>query len=204
MTENGARAWIESRFGVSRETKLARFVDLVRTVADEQNLIARSTLPHIWQRHVLDSAQLLTFVADVPAGDWVDIGSGAGFPGLVIAILTDRPVVLVEPRKLRADFLRYAATSLELEKVEVLQAKVEQIERPAAIISARAVSRLDQLLKSAQRCALPSTIWLLPKGRSVQEELGEARRTWHGSFHVEQSLTSPDSAIVIAKGVKPR
>jgi 16S rRNA (guanine527-N7)-methyltransferase len=94
-----------SGLDVSRETfdRLVAFVDLLRVAATQQNLVAPSTLETIWERHILDSAQLLRWTT--PGGSWADIGSGAGLPGLVIAILSSNPVTLIEPRRLRAEFL---------------------------------------------------------------------------------------------------
>jgi 16S rRNA (guanine527-N7)-methyltransferase len=182
-----------------------RFDRLATIVAEEserQNLVARSTLGQIWVRHIVDSLQLVTLG---PEGLWLDIGTGAGFPGLTVAAAEpERAMILVEPRRLRADFLRSAAEALGLANVTVIAAKVEAIRDKAKVISARAVSRIDSLFASAAQCSNKETVWLLPKGRGSDEEVAEARRTWHGVFHVEQSITSPDSAIVIARGVRRR
>lgn len=203
MTEDQARQWIRDRFDVSRETRLARFVDLLRTEAVNQNLIAPSTLHQIWSRHIVDSAQLLAHAPDA-TGTWLDIGSGAGLPGIVLAIFRDQPVDLVEPRKLRTAFLDRCVTELGLANVTVQTAKVERTTGHAALISARAVASLDALFRIAAHRADLSTIWILPKGRTAQSEVAEARRTWQGSFHVEPSITAPDSLIIVAKGVRPR
>lgn len=203
MTEDQARQWIRDRFDVSRETRLARFVDLLRTEAVNQNLIAPSTLDQIWARHIVDSAQLLAHAPDA-AGTWLDIGSGAGLPGIVLAILRDQPVDLVEPRKLRTAFLDHCVSELGLANITVQTAKVERTTGHAALISARAVASLDSLFRIAAHRSDLSTIWILPKGRTAQSEVAEARRAWQGSFHVEPSITAPDSLIIVAKGVRPR
>jgi len=202
MTEDEARDWICTRYDVSRETRLVAFVDLLRDEAAKQNLIAPSTLDQIWSRHIVDSAQLLEHA---PAdGLWLDIGSGAGLPGLVVALLRDAPVELVEPRKLRTDFLSRAASELGLDNVVVHTAKIERTGGAAAVISARAVAQLSDLFRIAAHRSTSSTVWVLPKGRNAQSEVAEARRKWHGSFHVEPSITASDSLIVVAKGVRPR
>lgn len=202
MTEDEARGWVRERYGVSRETQLAVFVELLRDEAGKQNLVAPSTLDQIWSRHIVDSAQLLAHVPD--DGVLLDIGSGAGLPGLVVALLRDAPVELVEPRKLRTDFLSRAAEELGITNVVVLTDKVERTKGPASVILARAVAQLPDLFRIARHRSTSSTVWVLPKGRNAQSEVEEARRKWHGSFHVEPSITAPDSLIVVAKGVRPR
>ena len=202
MTEDEAQGWIRERYGVSRETRLAAFVELLRDEAARQNLVAPSTLEQIWSRHIVDSAQLLAHAPD--DGVWLDIGSGAGLPGIVVALLRDAPVELVEPRKLRTDFLSRAAAELGLADAAVHTAKIERTSGPAAVISARAVAQLGDLFRIAAHRSTSSTVWVLPKGRNAQSEVAEARRKWHGSFHMEPSITAPDSLIVVAKGIRPR
>jgi 16S rRNA (guanine527-N7)-methyltransferase len=207
MTEEEAQGWVRERFGVSRETALARFSELLLAEAQAQNLIAASTMSTVWARHLADSAQLIPLAEEAGDGTWIDIGSGAGLPGIVAALLTDRPVNLVEPRARRVEFLRHVAAELAIaDRVTVHGSKIERYTPvlPAAIISARAVAALPELFAAARHCAGPSTIWLLPKGRNAQSEVEAARAKWQGSFHVEPSLTSSDSGIVVARGVKPR
>lgn len=204
MTEEEARIWVRQHFGVSRETALAAFSEMLRAEAQRQNLIAASTLEQLWSRHLVDSAQLLPLAGDAGAGTWIDIGSGAGLPGLVIALLSKRPTTLVEPRAKRAEFLARTAKQLGLPQVRVVTSRIETFhpDAPAAVISARAVSQLSTLFASAHHCADSSTVWLLPKGRNVQSEVEAARRAWQGSFHVEPSITSPESGIVVARKVR--
>ena len=188
---------------VSRETfeKLQRYVGLLDAAADEQNLIARSTMVDVWKRHVLDSAQLVRFEAR-PGASWVDIGSGAGLPGLVIALLVGGSVSLVEPRRLRADFLGRAVDALGLaERVTVYHAKAGRVAGEFDMITARAVASLQKTLEISSHLSTKNTVWALPKGRSARTELAEAQRAWQGVFHVEQSVTDSDSYIVVASGV---
>ncbi|MEN2748621.1 16S rRNA (guanine(527)-N(7))-methyltransferase RsmG [Sphingomonas sp. T9W2] len=204
MIEADARDWIESRFGSERTALLAHFAERIVAETAHQNLIAASTVDHIWDRHLLDSAQLVPLTDDASPGDWVDIGSGAGFPGIVAAVLTDRRVVLVEPRARRATLLTEMAQALGLTNVVVHQAKIEKLaaDRPAAIISARAVAKLSALFAIGHRHSDSDTIWVLPKGRSAAEEVAEAGTEWVGTFHVEHSVTDPTSSIVVARGVR--
>ena len=109
MDEAAARAWVEREFDVPRETmaRLDAFARLLREENERQNLVSRASLDRLWQRHIADSAQLLGF-APSPGASWLDLGTGAGFPGLIVAALHRGPVTLVEERRLRADFLRRA------------------------------------------------------------------------------------------------
>jgi 16S rRNA (guanine527-N7)-methyltransferase len=134
------------------------------------------------------------------------VGSGAGLPGIVAGILLDRPVMLVEPRARRVEFLQRVISELGLTRVTVQQSKVETYypTNRVAIVSARAVAELSQLLTSTAHCTDSSTIWLLPKGRNAQSEVEAVQAKWQGVFHVEPSITQPDSGIVVARGVRPR
>lgn len=202
MTEEEARDWIRTRYDVSRETQLATFVDMLRDESTRQNLVSPASLEEIWARHIVDSAQLCEH-ADV-GGLWLDIGSGAGLPGIVLAILRDDPVELVEPRKLRTAFLQHCVDALGLTNVAIHTAKVERTKGRAAVITARAVGSLDTLFRIARHRSDRSTLWVLPKGRNAQSEVEDAQLWWQGSFHVEPSVTAPDSLIIVAKEVRPR
>lgn len=207
MTEEEARQWVRERFGVSRETMLEQFGVILVAEAEHQNLIARSTLDALWSRHLTDSAQLVPLAENAADGVWLDVGSGAGLPGLVVALLTDRPIVLVEPRAKRVQFLRDAATQLGIaDRVTVIGSKVESYRpaAPVAVVSARAVAELSTLLLSTVHSTDSSTVWLLPKGRSAQSEVDAARAKWQGRFHVEPSITQPDSGIVVATQIGAR
>ncbi len=207
MTEEEARHWVRETFGVSRETLLERFGALLVAESKHQNLIAASTIDTLWTRHLVDSAQLIPLAGNAPRGAWIDIGAGAGLPGIVVAILVERPVVLVEPRARRVAFLREVADALGLTKrVTVQQSRIEAYHptNRAAVISARAVAELSTLLASALHCSDSGTLWVLPKGRNAQSEVEAAAANWQGAFHVERSITEPASGVVIAQGVRPR
>jgi 16S rRNA (guanine527-N7)-methyltransferase len=207
MTEDEARAWVRDRFGVSRETLVERFGAILVAEAEHQNLIARSTLDTLWARHLTDSAQLVPLADGAGPGAWLDVGSGAGLPGIVAALLTDRAMVLVEPRAKRVAFLRDAAEQLGIaNRVTVVGSKVESYRppEPAAVVSARAVAELSSLMLSTAHSTDSSTVWLLPKGRGAQSEVDAARVKWQGRFHVEPSITQPDSGIVVATQIGAR
>lgn len=188
---------------VSRETfdLLERYVDHLRTTASEQNLVSAASLEHVWDRHILDSAQLVRFEPR-PGASWADIGSGAGLPGLVIAALVDAPVTLIEPRRLRADFLTATAAELGLAtRVTVLQSKVERVSGSFDVITGRAVAALDRFLSLSHHLSTRNSVWVLPKGRSAESELAEARRSWQYDARIVPSCTDPDSRIVVLDGV---
>lgn len=184
---------------------MERFVGLLLAAMDEQNLIAQSTRAHVWARHIVDSAQLLPLVQEAGDGPWVDLGSGAGLPAIVVAILAERPVTMVESRRKRIDFLESVLTELDLTHAQVRGGRVETAPPvDAAVISARAYAPLDRLLQSALHLSTDRTIWVLPKGRNAENELEATRSAWQGVFHVERSVTDADSAIIVAQAVRPR
>lgn len=205
MDEAQARAWLRDRFDVPRET-LERLDAFAAFLADEnarQNLVSRASLNQLWHRHIADSAQLVRF-APTPTASWIDLGSGAGFPGLVVALLHRGPVTLVEERRLRADFLRRAGGLLELE-VEIIAAKAERApRRPFDVISARAFAPLPRTLELGTSFSTVKTLWVLPKGRNAQSELAALDPSWQGEFRLEPSLTDPDAQIIVAERVGRR
>jgi 16S rRNA (guanine527-N7)-methyltransferase len=204
MTEQEAQEWLHQHFNVSRETieRLETFVGYLKRESISQNLIAASTLETIWSRHIVDSAQLLLHVPNViNSGAWLDLGSGAGFPGIVVALLTNMSVTLVESRAKRIDYLERAVILLDLEgRVKIAGMPLEKVKTaPFSIISARAFAPLPRLLALSARFSTKNTIWLLPKGRNARRELEEARAHWSVNFHVEPSVTDEEAGIIVGK-----
>lgn len=205
MTEDEARDWLTSSLDVSRETLecLAAYAALVEAEQANQNLVSASTLPHFWARHIVDSAQLIVLAGDRACCSWLDIGSGAGIPGIVIAILTDAPVILVEPRARRAAFLVDAANALNLTNIRVAACSVEKlVAEPVDIVTARAVAALPSLVARASRFARKETLWLLPKGKSAKAELESLPKAWHGVWSTQQSVTDPESYVLIGRNIR--
>jgi 16S rRNA (guanine527-N7)-methyltransferase len=203
MDEAAARAWVAHEFAVPRETmeRLDAFAELLRAENERQNLVSAASLGPLWVRHIADSAQLLRFAPE-PACAWADLGTGAGFPGLVVALLHGGPVTLIEERRLRVDFLARAAASLGL-AVEIVAGKVERMKpRPFGVISARAFAPLGRLLDLGTALSTTKTIWLLPKGRNAQTELEALGASWQGDFRLEPSVTDPEARIIVAEGVR--
>lgn len=200
--EGAARDWLKQAFAPTalQWAALERFAAMLVAENAQQNLIAASTIPTLWVRHIADSAQLLALDPE-GEGLWIDLGSGPGLPGLVVAILSDRPMLLVESRRRRCEFLRAVADALELRHVEVAEARLETVAtRVAGTISARAFAPLDKLLDLSARFSTESTRWLLPKGRNAVKELALLPQPWQRMFHVEQSRTDGDSHILVGKG----
>jgi 16S rRNA (guanine527-N7)-methyltransferase len=177
------------------------------------NLVAPKTLPELWSRHFLDSAQLLEHV---PAGvmRWLDLGSGGGFPGLVIAALSDVDMHLVESDQRKSAFLREAARAIDLSNVSVHVKRIESVNAAQLheamggapqVISARALAPLHELIGLAYPLAGPDTVYLFPKGRTAGDELTEARRYW--TIPVAEMLpsrTDPEARILLLKGLEPK
>ena len=203
MTESEARDRVAAL--VPRETvdRLDLYAALLCLRAAEQNLIAASTLPHIWSRHFLDSAQLLPHATE--SGVWLDLGAGAGLPGLVIAAAGDRKVMLIEPRAKRCAFLSEAVSVMQInDLVEIVQSRAETAPPTcAAVISARAVAPLPALFKMGQRFANRDTRWLLLKGRSAAREVAAARGSWQADIKLVPSITDSEASIVVASNVRP-
>ncbi len=205
-SEAEVRAWLAGPLAVSREAldQLNTYVAMLRAANATQNLIAASTAGDgIWPRHIADSAQLVPLAAAHP-GTWLDIGSGAGLPGMIIAILdVTRQVTLVESRRLRCMFLRECCEALDLsQRVTVLEMPLERVPpQHFAVISARAFAPLPRLLTESARFADAATEWLLPKGRNAAKELSSIAPAWQRLFHVEPSLTDADAAILVGVGV---
>lgn len=202
MTEEEAVTLVGDQFGSNVRDKIGAFLGMVAEENGRQNLVSASTVPQLWTRHALDSVQLVRRAEERP-GLWIDIGSGGGFPGIPVAIARDDAMLLVEPRRKRADFLTHAADVLGLsQRVHVKQAKMEKVVESGSILSARAVSGIEPLFDMAHQCASAATRWLLPRGRIASEEIDELRQRWNFLFHVEQSDVSLDSQIAIFDGVR--
>jgi 16S rRNA (guanine527-N7)-methyltransferase len=204
-SEKAARAFVLEIGDEAAVARLGHFATLLREENDRQNLVSRSSLPHIWQRHIADSAQLLNHVpCETPP--WLDLGTGAGFPGLVIAAMRpDWDVRLIESRKRRIEWLERVRDGLALANCRIIGARLEDVESVSAgVISARAFAPMVKLLALSQRFSTAETVWLLPKGRSAAHELRQLAPNVRRMFHVEQSQTDPESGIVVGGGVDRR
>lgn len=187
---------------VSRETleALERFQTLLLKWNRAVNLISKGSEASLWSRHILDSAQLSLFEKKV-GSHWVDIGSGGGFPALVLAVISRekaplRRFTLVESDVRKAAFLTAAARELDI-KVDVLPLRAEEIAPlNADVISARALAPLDRLLNQCARHLSPSGSGFFPKGANFAAEIHAARERWIFNTTVHPSLTEPGAAVL--------
>ena len=200
--EASARQYVERMADRAAMERLERLVALLLEENRHQNLISKPSESLMWQRHIADSAQLLRFVPRETSGNWLDLGTGAGFPGLVIAAMRPEiPVFLVESRNRRVEWLTNVSEALGLTSCQVIGKRLEQVEPfEARFISARAFAPLPKLLRLSAPFSTKATTYLLPKGRSAAQELGELPKKSRAMFHVEQSLTDSSAGIIVSAG----
>ncbi|MFD0985780.1 16S rRNA (guanine(527)-N(7))-methyltransferase RsmG [Methyloligella solikamskensis] len=209
LNADGPKAFAKA-FDVSRETihRLERYQELLSEWQSWTNLIAKSTLPDVWTRHFADSAQL-TLLAP-KARLWLDLGSGAGFPGLVVAILKsgdpDFKMHLVESNQRKCRFLAEVAAATDA-PVEIHPVRIENLRRNSLseaphIISARALAPLPKLLGLAEPLFGEETRGLFLKGRDASREIDEAKKDWRFRVETHPSLTSKESTIVDVTGLR--
>lgn len=182
---------------VSRETleRLTIYAELLQKWGSRVNLVGRSTLTDMWRRHMLDSAQLWPYIPKT-AETLVDFGSGAGFPGLVLAIMGMRDVHLVESNTRKCSFLREVARHTST-SVTVHNNRIEaHTAVKADVVTARALAPLPLLFEYAQPYLKPTSICLFLKGRGVDEELTELRKMWNISQDAYRSVTDPEAVIL--------
>lgn len=192
---------------VSRETwdRLKRLEGLLKKWTTTINLVSPSTLNTIWTRHFADSAQIFD-LAPTGGRTWVDLGSGGGFPGLVVAILAadERPelsVTLVESDQRKAAFLMTAARTLGL-RTTVIADRIEAVAPLGAeVLSARALAPLDVLLAYAERHLRPTGVAIFPKGATVDNEIARALEHWRFSYQKERSRTDAGGVVLIIGGI---
>jgi 16S rRNA (guanine527-N7)-methyltransferase len=203
-------------FEDSRETlaRLEVYADRLRTWQRTMNLVAPATIPFVWHRHFADSAQLLDLAPD-PARRWVDLGSGAGFPGLVLAIrLAGRCVsgahtTLVESDTRKCAFLGEVARATgmaALRSVDIVNARIEDAATrarvgSAEVVTSRALAPLDRLFALSQALFEPTTVGLFLKGRGVDEEIREAEKRWRFDVDLIPSRTDAEGRVVVVRSL---
>ena len=197
---------IEQPFDVSRETqeRLHALNDLVYKWTQRINLVSKSDQEHIWDRHILDSIQLARY--GYACDHWVDIGSGGGFPGLVVAVYAketwpDTQFTFIESDHRKCAFLRTAIRELGL-KATVISKRIEECSAQSAdILSARALADLSALLKHADRHLAEDGYALFQKGANWRKEVEDARKAWRFECEAFTSQTQDAAVILKIKGV---
>jgi 16S rRNA (guanine527-N7)-methyltransferase len=195
---------------VSRETlaRLELFASLTAKWTPKINLIAKGTICDIWERHIVDSAQIYRYAPETYA-TWVDLGSGGGFPGIVVAAIArerqpDARFVLIESDQRKCAFLRTAARELDL-SVNVTASRIEDAPPQAAdIVSARALASLTALLPLIRRHLRDDGRALVHKGRQAPQEIAEARAQWSFDLEDHPSITDPDARLLDIRRILPR
>lgn len=193
---------ILSSLGVSRETraKLEILAALLTKWSPKINLVSNSSLAHVWTRHIADSAQIYG-LAPESARTWIDLGSGGGFPGLVIGALAAQfnpnlDLTLVESDQRKCAFLATASREMGI-KISIKPQRIEMLPPgPRDIISARALASLPKLLELAEPLSGPGTIALFPKGADARAELTSAALGWHIRHKAHPSATDPNAVIL--------
>ena len=191
---------------VSRETfdRLETYAELIRKWNPRINLVSKRSLEQLWARHFVDSAQVFRLADNTK--NWVDIGSGGGFPGLVIALLLaefqpEHHVTLIESDQRKSAFLRTVVRETGI-GCTVICDRVEKVEPLAAtVLSARALAELSGLLAHAERHMAPDGVAIFPKGTTWKKEVETAQQEWSFGLEVIKSLTEPEAAILKIKGV---
>ena len=203
-----ARAYLVGELNVSRETlaDLEAFAKDLLAWDKKINLIAKGTRSEVWSRHILDSAQVFPLLTEDDK-KIVDIGSGGGFPGCVLAILAKRrfpeqKYVFIESDQRKAAFLRMIAIRMNL-NVEVIAARIEQAEpQQADVMTARALAPLSELLSFAQRHLAENGRAVFLKGENARKEVEEARESWDFSCEQVQSLTNDAARLLTVRNIR--
>lgn len=193
----------QAKTAVSRETmeRLRAYAELLVKWQARINLVGPDTVPTLWQRHFLDSAQVFPILPQA-VHRLVDMGCGAGFPGLVLAVMGVEDVHLIESDQRKCAFLREAARVTGT-SVTIHNARIEQVPPLGAdVVTARALAPLEKLLGWAERHLLPEGHCVFLKGRGVEDELTLAAKEWNITSERFPSLTDPSATILHLKEVR--
>ena len=180
--------------------KLKRYVALLSQWQERMNLVGKSTMPDVWRRHILDSAQLVPLIQSTK-GEIADIGSGAGFPGLVISIISSRHVFLIESVSKKSAFLEEVARETNA-PATIINGRVEDVtDLKVSVVTARAVAPLKGLIGLSLRILKPSGTCFFLKGQAVSAELTEALKKWNMNVTRIPSVTDPSGTVLRIEGI---
>ncbi len=197
------------KYSVSRETYslLEKYCQELKDWQCKMNLVGANTLKDLWSRHIEDSAQIFELIP-TEAKNLLDIGSGAGFPGMVLGIMSlcKTPylkITLTDSIKKKTLFLNHIKDAIHLDNVEVLNIRAEQIkDQKFSVITARAVTALTDLLGYANHLLKKDGVCIFPKGKSYQQEINDASKKWKFSLSVVDSKTSDEGKILIISNLR--
>ena len=192
---------------VSRETmeRLKGFEQLVQKWNPTINLVSKNDLTNLWERHIVDSLQVANECTAYEK--WVDIGSGGGFPGVIVAIVakeknSSATHTLIESDLRKGTFLRTAIRELDL-NATVITRRIEETEpQQADVLSARALATLDKLFGFAEQHLKKDGQAIFPKGQSASKEIEEAEKSWHFSYRRIQSTTNPEASLLVCRNIE--
>ncbi|MCH9753754.1 MAG: 16S rRNA (guanine(527)-N(7))-methyltransferase RsmG [Alphaproteobacteria bacterium] len=193
---------VEEEFEVSRETfeKLQKFVDLVLKWNQSINLIAKSTEDIIWERHVLDSMQISSLIKGKKI---LDIGTGAGFPGIILSIINDSNIILVEKSSKKCTFLHKAKAEIGGD-FEIINQAIEDVAiEKVDVITCRGFASVKKILELSSGCINHNIKLILLKGENYEIEIEEAQKAgWNFSINTKQSITNEKSVVLILSNIK--
>ena len=199
------------KYNVSRETlkKLSRFIDILKAWQAKMNLVSNNSLGEIWTRHVADSFQLYQYL-NSDAKTVYDIGSGAGFPAIVLAIASlvdNRPTnfTLIESITKKTLYLNDVKNALDLKNVQILNARSENLKLPAAdFITARAVANLNKLFGLSYPLINKNTVLIFPKGKSFAQELADAEKNWLFDVDIKANEIEQEGVVLIISNLRKK
>jgi len=189
--------------GVSGEvlSRLSLYADLLRKWQKKINIVGKSTLPDLWRRHMLDSAQLFPLIAE-QEGPFIDLGSGGGFPGLVLAIMGAGPYILVDSAHRKGIFMREVIRQCGA-NATVHTGRIEALELPesASVITSRACASVEKLLILSDKIRSKSTFCVFLKGAAVDDELTESAKKWKMDAVRTPSLSDPEGVVLQLRAI---
>lgn len=204
MLEKFSYDEFKNTIAVPRETyeRLQNYVELLKKWQKKINLVSNATLEEIWMRHIIDSAQLYSHLS--PTDAVIDIGSGAGFPGLVMAIMGIKNMTLVESDIRKVAFLREAARATDT-KITLIPQRAQTIDfKPFSTLTARAFASLANLIQTVEKTLNTSHKLLLLKGKKYDAEIKEAQASWSFDYTVNPSITDPEGVILSLHNFSPK
>lgn len=202
LDDSKAFSWLEGHLNVSRETfeRLRIYRDLILKWQPALNLVGPDTIGQLWWRHIIDSAQLYPYIEENAGASLCDLGSGAGFPGMVLAIMGHHPVTLVDSDRKKNIFLKEAALATKISPT-IFCERIENLREKFSIITSRACAPLTQLLEYAFPLLEKSGSLFLLKGATADTEIITATHQWNFDCKTVESLTSASGAVLLVSNI---